>query len=216
MAAQDFGSVISKIDSLISYINQDLNPAKFETEGKVITCKAAIAWEAWDQKEEEPLKIEQVEISPPTGDQVRIKILYTGICHSDMNALIGRLQSNKFPSILGHEGIGIVESIGDKVTTLSPGDAVIPLWLPQCKECTACKSGKTNQCDKIGAVWMQDRDAFKCKGQKLNQFLGTSTFSQYTKCSEIAVTKVNPDALSKGQEACLIGLYLFFFALALY
>ena len=95
--------------------------AKFDTAGKEIECLAAVAWEEWDEKSKEPLKIEKVTVAVPKDDEVRIKILCTGVCHTDWYTLSGKDPEGVFPSILGHEGCGIVESVGKDVKTIKPG-----------------------------------------------------------------------------------------------
>lgn len=115
-----------------------------DTEGKVITCRAAVAWEA-----KKPLSIETIEVALPKAHEVRIKVLFSGVCHTDAYTLDGHDPEGLFPVVLGHEGGGIVESIGEGVTSVKPGDHVIPLYIPQCGECKFCKSPKTNLCSKI-------------------------------------------------------------------
>lgn len=165
-----------------------------ETAGKVITCRAAVAWEA-----KKPLVVENVQVSPPQAGEVRIKITSTGVCHTDSYTLDGHDPEGLFPVILGHEGAGIVESIGEGVTSVKPGDHVIPLYIPQCYECKFCKSQKTNLCSKIratqGAGKMPDGTVrFSCKGVPLFHFMGTSTFSEYTVVAEISVAKISDAA----------------------
>lgn len=170
---------------------------------ETITCRAAVAWEAG-----KPLKIETIEVAPPKAHEVRIKILSTGVCHTDAYTLSGQDPEGNFPAILGHEGGGIVESIGEGVTSVSVGDHVLPLYVPQCYECKFCKSPKTNLCQKIrltqGKGLMPDGTTrFKCQGKELFHFMGCSTFSEYTVVADISVCKVNPKAsLSK---VCLLG-----------
>lgn len=115
-----------------------------DTEGKTITCRAAVAWEA-----KKPLSIETIEVTPPRAHEVRIKVLFSGVCHTDAYTLDGHDPEGLFPVVLGHEGGGIVESVGEGVTNVKPGDHVIPLYIPQCGECKFCKSPKTNLCSKI-------------------------------------------------------------------
>ncbi|XP_063765272.1 alcohol dehydrogenase class-3 chain L-like [Eleginops maclovinus] len=114
------------------------------TEGKVIRCRAAVAWEAG-----KPLVMEEVEVAPPKSGEVRLKIAATGICHTDSYTLSGSDPEGVFPVVLGHEGAGIVESIGEGVTKFQKGDTVIPLYIPQCGECKFCRNPKTNLCQKI-------------------------------------------------------------------
>uniref|UniRef100_A0A0A1X0F9 S-(hydroxymethyl)glutathione dehydrogenase n=1 Tax=Zeugodacus cucurbitae TaxID=28588 RepID=A0A0A1X0F9_ZEUCU len=164
------------------------------TEGKVITCKAAVAWEA-----KKPLVIEDVEVAPPKAHEVRIKIIASGVCHTDAYTLGGFDPEGVFPVILGHEGAGIVESVGEGVTAFKAGDHVIPLYIPQCNECKFCKSNKTNLCQKIritqGQGLLPDGSSrFTCKGKTVFHFMGTSTFSQYTVVADISLCKVDEKA----------------------
>lgn len=173
------------------------------TVGQVIQCRAAVAWAP-----KEPLVIETIEVAPPKAGEVRIKVLATGVCHTDAYTLSGADPEGLFPVILGHEGGGIVESVGEGVTSLAVGDHVIPLYVPQCKECKFCKSPKTNLCQKIrvtqGQGHMPDGTSrFTCKGKPLYHFMGTSTFSEYTVCAEISVCKVDPAAPL--DKVCLLG-----------
>lgn len=174
-----------------------------DTIGKPIQCRAMVAWEA-----KKPLVIETVEVSPPKAGEVRIKILATGVCHTDAYTLDGLDPEGIFPCILGHEGGGIVESVGEGVKSVSPGDHVIPLYTPQCYDCKFCKSPKTNLCVKIRATQgkglMPDGTSrFSCKGQNIFHFMGCSTFSEYTVCAEISVSKVNSSAPL--EKICLLG-----------
>ncbi len=160
------------------------------TEGQVIKCRAAVAWAAKEQ-----LKIETVDVAPPRAGEVRIKVIATGVCHTDAYTLSGMDSEAVFPVILGHEGAGIVESVGEGVTTVKAGDHVIPLYIPQCKECEYCLNPKTNLCQKIritqGNGLMPDGTSrFSIDGKTVFHYMGTSTFSEYTVCPEISVTKV--------------------------
>ncbi|XP_038061819.1 alcohol dehydrogenase class-3-like [Patiria miniata] len=174
-----------------------------ETTGKPIKCRAAVAWEAG-----KPLSIEEVEVGVPKDGEVRVKILATGVCHTDAYTLSGIDPEGKFPCILGHEGGGIVESVGPGVTSLAVGDHVVPMYVPQCRECKFCKSPKTNLCQKIrltqGKGVMPDGTSrFTCKGKEVAHFMGTSTFSEYTVLPEISVAKVNEKAPL--DKVCLLG-----------
>ncbi|XP_047466965.1 alcohol dehydrogenase 1-like [Mugil cephalus] len=173
------------------------------TAGKVIKCKAAVAWEPI-----KPLVIEEIEVAPPQANEVRIKIIATGLCHTDLYPLFENTNTESFPIVLGHEGAGIVESVGPGVTELQPGDKVIPLPISQCRECRFCKNPKTNECVKgwsaRGFDIMAEPDSrFTCKGKKLLQFLGTSTFSEYTVINQVAVAKIDPAAPL--EKVCLFG-----------
>ncbi|PIK40878.1 putative alcohol dehydrogenase class-3 isoform X1 [Apostichopus japonicus] len=172
--------------------------------GKVpIICRAAVAWEAG-----KPLSLEEVEVAPPRKGEVRVKILATGVCHTDAYTLSGTDPEGKFPCILGHEGGGVVESIGEGVTSVKPGDHVVPLYIPQCRECKFCKSPKTNLCSVIRStqgkgVMPDGTSRFTCKGKTLFHFMGTSTFTEYTVLAEISVAKVNEKAPL--EKVCLLG-----------
>ncbi|KAF8476094.1 putative glutathione-dependent formaldehyde dehydrogenase [Kalaharituber pfeilii] len=173
------------------------------TAGKTITCKAAVAWEAG-----KPLSIETIEVAPPKAHEVRIEIYYTGLCHTDAYTLSGKDPEGAFPIVLGHEGAGIVESVGDGVTNVKVGDHVVALYTPECRECKFCKSGKTNLCGKIRAtqgkgVMPDGTTRFKCKGQDLLHFMGTSTFSQFTVVADISVVAITPEA--QMDKTCLLG-----------
>ncbi|CAK6974351.1 alcohol dehydrogenase 1 [Scomber scombrus] len=173
------------------------------TAGKVIKCKAAVAWEP-----NKPLVIEEIEVAPPQANEIRIKIVASGVCHTDLYHLFEGMHKDGFPAVLGHEGAGIVESVGPGVTEFQPGDKVIPLFIWQCRECRFCKSPKTNQCE---SGWASDRldvmagadSRFTCKGKKVLQFMGTSTFSQYTVMNQMSVAKIDPAAPL--DKVCLLG-----------
>ncbi|XP_053522412.1 all-trans-retinol dehydrogenase [NAD(+)] ADH7 isoform X2 [Artibeus jamaicensis] len=171
------------------------------TAGKVIKCKAAVLWEP-----NTPFSIEEIEVAPPKAKEVRIKILATGICRTDDHVIKGVMVSN-FPVIMGHEGAGVVESIGDGVTTVKPGDKVIPLFLPQCRECNACLNPDGNLCIKIDltgrGVLDDGTSRFTCKGKTVYNFAGTSTFTEYTVVDEFAVAKI--DDAAPLEKVCLIG-----------
>lgn len=161
---------------------------------------------AWEPKK--PLSIETIEVGPPKAGEVRIKLTYTGVCHTDAYTLDGFDSEGKFPVVLGHEGGGIVESVGDGVTHVAPGDHVIPLYIPQCNECVFCKSPKTNLCSKIrmtqgGGVMPDGTSRFTCKGQTVYHFMGCSTFSEYTVVADISVCKV--DSAAPLEKVCLLG-----------
>lgn len=168
-----------------------------------ITCKAAIAWGPG-----QPLTIEEVQVMPPQAGEVRVHLVATGVCHTDAFTLSGEDPEGVFPCILGHEGGGIVESVGAGVTSVKVGDHVIPLYTPECGECKFCKSGKTNLCQKIRATQgkglMPDGTTrFSKDGQPIYHYMGTSTFSEYTVLPEISVAKVDPTAPL--EEVCLLG-----------
>ncbi|XP_029453220.1 alcohol dehydrogenase 1-like [Rhinatrema bivittatum] len=172
-----------------------------ETTGKVIKCKAAVLWET-----EKPFSIEEVEVPPPRAHEIRVKIVATGICRSDEHMVHGLLSGIKYPIILGHEGAGIVESVGEEVTGVKPGDKVIPLFMPQCGKCVCCRNPKTNLCLKnpMGASQVEDeRIKFTCKGKLINRLADISTFSEYTILDETSFTKIDDNAPL--DRVCLIG-----------
>ncbi|WP_421271720.1 S-(hydroxymethyl)glutathione dehydrogenase/class III alcohol dehydrogenase [Aeromonas veronii] len=173
------------------------------TQVQSIKCKAAVAWGPG-----QPLSIEEIEVMPPQAGEVRVRIVATGVCHTDAFTLSGEDPEGVFPCILGHEGGGIVESVGEGVTSVKVGDHVIPLYTPECGECKFCKSGKTNLCQKIRATQgkglMPDGTTrFSKDGQPIYHYMGTSTFSEYTVLPEISIAKVDPAAPL--EEVCLLG-----------
>ncbi|CAG8999332.1 MAG: S-(hydroxymethyl)glutathione dehydrogenase [Candidatus Celerinatantimonas neptuna] len=172
-------------------------------QAKPIQCHAAVAWAAG-----EPLKIETVTVAPPGAGEVRVKILASGVCHTDAYTLSGDDPEGIFPAILGHEGGGIIESVGEGVTSVAVGDHVIPLYTPECGKCEYCLSGKTNLCQAIrdtqGKGLMPDGTTrFSIGDTPIFHYMGCSTFSEYTVLPEIAIAKVNKDAPL--EEVCLLG-----------
>jgi len=170
---------------------------------QTIKSRAAVAWEVG-----KPLTMEIVDVMPPQKGEVRVKIIASGVCHTDAFTLSGDDPEGIFPCILGHEGGGIVESIGEGVTSVKVGDHVIPLYTPECGECKFCKSGKTNLCQKIretqGKGLMPDGTTrFSKDGQPIYHYMGCSTFSEYTVLPEISIAKVNSEAPL--EEVCLLG-----------
>ncbi|MDG2155700.1 MAG: S-(hydroxymethyl)glutathione dehydrogenase/class III alcohol dehydrogenase [Gammaproteobacteria bacterium] len=165
--------------------------------------RAAVAWEAG-----KPLSIETIDVEGPKQGEVLVRIVATGVCHTDAFTLSGADPEGLFPSILGHEGGGIVEEVGSGVTSLKPGDHVIPLYTPECGQCSYCVSGKTNLCQAIrvtqGQGLMPDGSSrFSLNGKPIFHYMGTSTFSEYTVMPEISVAKVNPAAPL--DKVCLLG-----------
>lgn len=170
---------------------------------ETIKSKAAIAWGPG-----QPLSVEEVDVMPPKTGEVRVKVIATGVCHTDAFTLSGEDPEGNFPAILGHEGGGIVEAIGEGVTSVAVGDHVIPLYTPECGECKFCLSGKTNLCGKIretqGKGLMPDGTSrFYKDGQPIHHYMGCSTFSEYTVLPEISLAKVNKEAPL--EEVCLLG-----------
>jgi S-(hydroxymethyl)glutathione dehydrogenase/alcohol dehydrogenase len=165
--------------------------------------RAAVAWEAG-----KPLSIEQVDLAGPKAGEVLVRIVATGVCHTDAFTLSGADPEGLFPAILGHEGGGIVEDVGAGVTSVKPGDHVIPLYTPECGKCKFCTSGKTNLCQAIRATQgkglMPDGTSrFSINGKPVLHYMGTSTFSEHTVLPEIALAKINPKAPL--DKVCLLG-----------
>ncbi len=165
--------------------------------------KAAIAYEAG-----KPLVIETVDLDGPRAGEVLIEIKATGICHTDEFTRSGADPEGLFPSILGHEGAGIVVDVGPGVTTLKKGDHVIPLYMPECRQCKSCLSHKTNLCTSIRATQgkglMPDGTSrFSLGGKPIHHYMGCSTFSNFTVLPEIAVAKIREDA--PFDKVCYIG-----------
>jgi S-(hydroxymethyl)glutathione dehydrogenase/alcohol dehydrogenase len=163
--------------------------------------RAAVAFEA-----KKPLEIVELDLEGPRTGEVLVEIMATGICHTDAYTLDGF--EGIFPSVLGHEGAGIVREIGPGVTSVKPGDHVIPLYTPECRQCKSCLSGKTNLCTAIRATQgkglMPDGTTrFSHKGQPIFHYMGCSTFSNFTVLPEIAVAKIREDA--PFQTSCYIG-----------
>lgn len=168
-----------------------------------IKSKAAVAWGPG-----QPLKIEEVDVMLPKAGEVLVRIVATGVCHTDAFTLSGDDPEGVFPAILGHEGGGIVEQVGEGVTSVQVGDHVIPLYTPECGECKFCLSGKTNLCQKIRATQgkglMPDGTTrFYKDGQPIFHYMGCSTFSEFTVLPEISLAKVNKTAPLT--EICLLG-----------
>ena len=165
--------------------------------------KAAIAFSAGAT-----LSIEEVDLEGPKSGEVLIEVMATGVCHTDAYTLSGGDPEGLFPSILGHEGAGIVREVGNGVDTLQVGDHVIPLYTPECRQCKFCLSGKTNLCGAIretqGQGLMPDGTSrFSLKGESLFHYMGTSTFSNFTVLPEIALAKIREDA--PFDKVCYIG-----------
>ncbi|KAH7833179.1 hypothetical protein Vadar_003820 [Vaccinium darrowii] len=167
----------------------------FLSTGQIIRCKAAVAWEAG-----KPLVIEEVDVLPPQKMEVRIKILCTSLCHTDVYFWEAKGQTPLFPRIFGHEAGGIVESVGEGVTELQPGDRVLPVFTGECGECRHCKSEESNMCELLrintdrGVMLSDGKTRFYVDGKPIYHFLGTSTFSEFTVVHVGCAAKINPRA----------------------
>lgn len=165
--------------------------------------RAAVAWEAG-----KPLVIEEVDVQGPRAGEVMVKLVATGVCHTDGFTLSGDDPEGIFPCILGHEGAGVVVEVGAGVNSVTVGDHVIPLYTPECGHCKFCRSGKTNLCQAIRAtqgrgLMPDETTRFSLNGKPIYHFMGTSTFSEYTVLPEIAVAKINKAAPL--DKVCLLG-----------
>jgi len=169
----------------------------------MITSRAAVA-----HAPNLPLSVELIQVQPPQPTEVLVEIKATGICHTDAYTLSGADPEGLFPAILGHEGAGVVVEVGKDVTSLKPGDHVIPLYVPECRQCEYCLNPKTNLCQAIrttqGAGLMPDGTSrFSLNGEPLYHYMGTSTFSNFTVIPEIALAKIRPDA--PFDKVCYVG-----------
>ena len=140
-----------------------------------------------------PLEIDEIEVAPPRAGEVLIEIKATGLCHTDYHVIDGSMTPYPYPIILGHEGAGVVLETGPGVTTLAPGDHVLPVSMPECGKCANCVSGRTNLCFEFFALFTSD-SPFSWRGKPVSQFVGCGTFSNYTTVKEIAVAKIRGDA----------------------
>jgi S-(hydroxymethyl)glutathione dehydrogenase/alcohol dehydrogenase len=165
--------------------------------------RAAVAFEA-----KRPLEVVELDLDGPRAGEVLVEIMATGICHTDAYTLDGLDSEGLFPAVLGHEGAGVVREVGAGVTSVAPGDRVIPLYTPECRQCKSCLSGKTNLCTAIRAtqgrgVMPDGTSRFSYRGQPIFHYMGCSTFSNFTVLPEIAVAKIRSDA--PFQSSCYIG-----------
>lgn len=165
--------------------------------------RAAVAWEAG-----KPLTIEEIDVAGPKAGEVLIRMIATGVCHTDAFTLSGDDPEGVFPAILGHEGGAIVEEVGPGVTSVAPGDHVIPLYTAECGQCKFCTSGKTNLCSSVretqGRGLMPDGTTrFSCKGKDIFHYMGTSTFSEYSVVAEVSLAKISSAAPL--DKVCLLG-----------
>ncbi|TWG92191.1 S-(hydroxymethyl)glutathione dehydrogenase/alcohol dehydrogenase [Luteimonas sp. J16] len=165
--------------------------------------RAAVAFEPG-----KPLQIVELDLEGPRKGEVLVKITHTALCHTDAFTLSGEDPEGVFPCVLGHEGAGVVVEVGEGVTSVKPGDHVIPLYTAECGECLFCKSGKTNLCVAVRATQgkglMPDGTTrFSYNGQPVYHYMGCSTFSEYTVVAEVSLAKVNPEA--NPEHTCLLG-----------
>ena len=165
--------------------------------------RAAVAFGAG-----KPLEIVEIDVAPPRAGEVLVRITHTGVCHTDAFTLSGDDPEGLFPAILGHEGGGIVVEVGEGVTSLAPGDRVIPLYTAECRECKFCKSGKTNLCQAVRATQgkglMPDGTSrFSYQGKPIFHYMGCSTFSEYTVVAEVSLAKIHDNAPL--EKVCLLG-----------
>ncbi len=165
--------------------------------------RAAVAFAAG-----QPLQVVEIDVEPPRAGEVLVRIVATGVCHTDAFTLSGDDPEGVFPSVLGHEGGGVVVEVGAGVTSVKPGDHVIPLYTAECRQCKFCKSGKTNLCQAVRATQgkglMPDGTSrFSYNGQPLFHYMGTSTFSEYTVVPEISLAVIDTGAPL--EKVCLLG-----------
>ena len=156
----------------------------------------------------QPLQILEIDVAPPRKGEVLVRITHTGVCHTDAFTLSGDDPEGLFPVVLGHEGAGVVVEVGEGVTSVRPGDHVIPLYTAECRECLFCKSGKTNLCVSVRAtqgkgVMPDGTSRFSYNGQPLYHYMGCSTFSEYTVVAEVSLAKIDPAA--NPEQVCLLG-----------
>ncbi len=156
----------------------------------------------------EPLNVVEIDVEPPRKGEVLVRISHTGVCHTDAFTLSGDDPEGVFPAVLGHEGAGVVVEVGEGVTTLKPGDHVIPLYTAECRECAFCRSGKTNLCQAVRATQgrglMPDGTSrFSYEGRPIFHYMGTSTFSEYTVVPEISLAHI--DDAAPHEKVCLLG-----------
>jgi len=156
----------------------------------------------------QPLQILEIDVAPPRKGEVLVRITHTGVCHTDAFTLSGDDPEGLFPVVLGHEGAGVVVEVGEGVTSVRPGDHVIPLYTAECRECLFCRSGKTNLCVSVRAtqgkgVMPDGTSRFSLDGKPLYHYMGCSTFSEYTVVAEVSLAKIDPTA--NPEQVCLLG-----------
>src|SRR5919199_4445804 len=147
----------------------------------------------------EPLQVQEVELQEPKAGEALVRLVACGVCHTDMYTASGADPSGYAPTVLGHEGAGVVEAVGEGVTSVAPGDHVVTLFSPQCRECIHCRDARTNLClairDQQNRGYLPDGTTRLSRdGEPIRHFMGTSTFAEYTVMPEIALAKVTPEA----------------------
>ncbi|HSH57261.1 MAG TPA: alcohol dehydrogenase catalytic domain-containing protein, partial [Halomonas sp.] len=165
--------------------------------------RAAVALEVG-----KPLELVEIDVEGPKAGEVLVRMAATSVCHTDAYTLSGADPEGLFPSVLGHEGAGIVEEVGEGVTSVRPGDHVIPLYTAECGECKFCLSGKTNLCSSVRAtqgqgVMPDGTSRFSLDGKSLHHYMGCSTFSEYTVVPEVSLAVVSKEAPL--DKICLLG-----------
>ncbi|MGH7342516.1 MAG: alcohol dehydrogenase catalytic domain-containing protein, partial [Candidatus Rokuibacteriota bacterium] len=165
--------------------------------------RAAIAFEPG-----QPLSVEEIDLEGPRAGECLVELAATGVCHTDAYTLSGRDPEGLFPAVLGHEGAGVIREVGPGVRGLAAGDHVIPLYIPECRECRYCLSGRTNLCTRVRATQgkglMPDGTSrLSHRGRKIHHYMGTSTFATHTVVPEIALAKIRRDAPL--EKVCLLG-----------
>mgnify|MGYP002738793984 CR=1 FL=1 len=165
--------------------------------------RAAVAFEAG-----KPLEIVEIDVAPPRAHEVLVRISHTGVCHTDAFTLSGEDPEGVFPAVLGHEGAGVVVECGPEVTSVQPGDHVIPLYTAECGQCAFCTSGKTNLCVAVRATQGQGlmpdgSTRFSYQGQPVHHYMGCSTFSEYTVVADVSLARISADA--NPEQVCLLG-----------
>jgi S-(hydroxymethyl)glutathione dehydrogenase / alcohol dehydrogenase len=196
-------NVISSVNQSQSISVLDFHSNLNQIEGIQMKSRAAVAWEAG-----KPLTIEEVDVAGPKAGEVLIRVVATGVCHTDAFTLSGADPEGVFPSILGHEGGAIVEEVGAGITSVAPGDHVIPLYTAECGKCKFCLSGKTNLCSSVRATQGQGlmpdgSTRFSCGDKEIFHYMGTSTFSEYSVVAEVSLAKINKEAPL--EKVCLLG-----------
>ncbi|MFN8543739.1 MAG: S-(hydroxymethyl)glutathione dehydrogenase/class III alcohol dehydrogenase [Candidatus Binatia bacterium] len=165
--------------------------------------RAAICWEP-----KTPLVVDEIDVEGPRAGECLVRLAATGVCHTDAYTMSGRDPSGLFPAVLGHEGAGVVVEVGPGVTSLAPDDHVIPLYVPECRQCRFCTSGRTNLCGALLAtqgrgVMPDGTSRLSHRGTTLHHYMGTSTFAEYAVVPEIALAKIRSDAPL--EKVCLLG-----------